>query len=135
MLNIVDVVAADRNLAVVGKGMKAVGLDEVLRQEGPFTVFAPTDLAFAKLANGEWPELLKSENKVKLTQFMNNYVVKGKINFKDFSDGQKLVTLNGKELTVKLTNGRVAIDGAQIQGKDLAASNGVVHSLDKIVSN
>jgi uncharacterized surface protein with fasciclin (FAS1) repeats len=135
MLNIVEVVAADRNLAVVGKGMKAAGLDEVLNQEGPFTVFAPTDLAFGKLANGEWPELLKSENKVKLTQFMNNYVVKGKLNFKDFSDGQKLVTLTGKELTVKLTNGRVAIDGAQIQGKDLAASNGVVHSLDKIVSN
>jgi uncharacterized surface protein with fasciclin (FAS1) repeats len=133
MSNIVDVVAADKNLAVLGKGMKAAGLDEILSKGGPFTVFAPTDLAFSKLATGQWPDLLKPENKLKLTDMMNHHVVKGKTNFKDFKDGQKLKTVSGKELTVKVSNGSVDIDGARIQGRDMEASNGVVHSMDKLV--
>lgn len=133
MSNIVDVVAADKNLAALGKGMKAAGLEEVLSKEGPFTVFAPTDLAFGKLAPGQWSDLLKPENKTKLADIMNYHVVEGKTNFKDFRDGQKLKTVAGKELTVKVTNGAVDIDGARIQGRDMEASNGVVHSLDKLV--
>jgi uncharacterized surface protein with fasciclin (FAS1) repeats len=134
MTNIVEVVAADRNLAVLGKGVKAAGLEEVLNLAGPYTVFAPTDLAFGKLATGEWPELLKPENKVKLAGIMNHHVVKGKTNFKDLVDGQKLKTLSGKELSVKVLNGNVDIEGARIQGKDMEASNGVVHSIDKVVA-
>jgi uncharacterized surface protein with fasciclin (FAS1) repeats len=133
MSNIMDVVAADKNLAVLGKGIKAAGMEKVLSKEGPFTVFAPTDLAFGKLQTGQWPELLRAENKTKLTGIINNYVVEGKTNFKDLTDGQKLKTLGGKELAVKVRNGNVDIDGARIQGKDIEASNGVVHSLDKVV--
>lgn len=134
MSNIVDVVTADRNLGMLGKGMKAAGLEEVLRKEGPFTVFAPTDLAFGKLETGKWSDLLKPENKIKLASIMNNYVVKGKTSFKDLKDGQKLKTLGGKELAVKVNSGNVDIDGARIQGRDMEASNGVVHSLDKVAS-
>jgi uncharacterized surface protein with fasciclin (FAS1) repeats len=134
MSNIVEVVSADRNLGTLGKGMKAAGLEEVLSKEGPFTVFAPTDLAFSKLRTGEWPELLKPENKIKLAGIMNNYVVQGKTNFKDLKNGQKLKTLGGKELAVKVNNGNVDIDDARIQGRDMEASNGVVHSVDKIAS-
>lgn len=134
MLNIVDVVAADRNLEVLGKGMKAAGLEKTLSEEGPFTVFAPTDLAFGKLKTGEWPELLKPENKIKLTGMMIHHIIKGKTNFKDLTDGQKLKTIGGKELNVKVTNGAVDIDGARVQGRDMEASNGVVHSLDKVVA-
>ena len=134
MSNIVEVVAADRNLGVLGKSMKAAGLEEVLSKKGPFTIFAPTDLAFGKLEPGKWTELLKPENKIKLAGIMNNYVVEGKMNFKDLTDGQKLKTLGGKELAVKVNNGNVDIDGARIQGRDLDASNGVVHSLDRVVS-
>ena len=134
MTNIVEVVAADRNLASIGKGMKAAGLDEVLSQKGPFTVFAPTDLAFGKVESGKWTEVLKPENKVQLTSLMNDYIVEGKTNFKDFTDGQKLKTLGGKELSVKVTNGAVDIDGARIQGRDMDASNGVVHSVDRVAS-
>jgi uncharacterized surface protein with fasciclin (FAS1) repeats len=133
MSNIVDVVAADKNLAVLGKGMKAAGLEEVLSKEGPFTVFAPTDLAFGKLSPGQWPDLLKPENKTKLVDIMNHHVVAGRSNFKDFTDGQKLKTVAGKELTVRVVNGAVDIGGARIQGKDMQASNGVVHSLDTLV--
>ena len=132
MSNIVEVVAKDRNLATLGNGMKAGGLEEELMKDGPYTVFAPTDLAFSRLRTGEWPEIMKPDNKERLTTIMNNYVVKGRIHFKDFEDGQRLTTLSGKVLPVGVANGNVTIDGAQIQGRDMVASNGVVHSVDKV---
>src|ERR1044071_1337479 len=130
MSNIIDVVVADRNLATMSKSVKAAGLEIELTKNGPFTVFAPTDLAFGKLAAGEMTELLKPENKVKLTDILNYHVVVGKTNFKDFKDGQKLKSLNGKELSVKVIGSNVTINGAKLQGRDSEASNGVVHSLD-----
>ena len=133
MSNIVEVVASYRNLGVLGKSVKAAGLEEILSQPGPFTVFAPTDMAFGKLAAGELPELLKPENKTKLADFMNDHVVKGKTNFKDLVDGQVLTTVSGKELSVQVTNGEVDIEGARIQKKDMEASNGVIHSLNKLM--
>lgn len=133
MSNIVQVVAADRNLAVFGKGVKAAGVEETLSQGGPYTIFAPTDLAFGKLAAGEWPSLLKPENKIKLAGIMNHHVVRGKTNFEDLVDGQKLETVSGRELNVKIINGAVDIEGSRIQGRNMEASNGVVHSLDKVV--
>lgn len=135
MLNIIDVVLADRNLATLLKSFQAVKLETELGKPGPFTVFAPTDLAFGKLASGELTELLKPENKVKLTDILNQHVVAGKTNFKDLVDGQKLKSVNGKELNVEVKNGSVSINGARIQGRDMEASNGVVHSLDKVLSS
>ena len=134
MSNIVEIVAKDRNLATLGKGLKAGGLEEELAKEGPYTVFAPTDLAFSRLKTGQWPEMMQPDNKDQLTGIMNNYVVKGRIHFKDFENGQKLTTLTGKVLPVEVANGNVIIDGAQIQGRDMVASNGVVHSVDKVAS-
>ncbi|HET9823697.1 MAG TPA: fasciclin domain-containing protein, partial [Chitinophagaceae bacterium] len=125
MSNIVDVVVADRNLATMLRSVKAAGLETELSKTGPFTVFAPTDLAFGKLAAGEITQLLKPENKVRLADIMNYHVVEGKTNFKDLKDGQKLKTLNGKELDVKVSNGDVTISGAKVQGRDSEASNGV----------
>jgi uncharacterized surface protein with fasciclin (FAS1) repeats len=133
MSNILDVVVADRNLATMLKGVKAAGLEIELSKEGPFTVFAPTDLAFGKLSAGEMTELLKPENKVKLTDILSYHVIKGKTNYKDLKDGQKLKTINGKELDVKVIGGKVTLNGAAIQGRDVEASNGIVHSLDTVV--
>ena len=133
MLNIVEVVVADRNLATLLRSFKAAQLENELSKAGPFTIFAPTDIAFGKLASGELTELMKPENKVKLTDFLNFHVVKGKTNFKDLVDGQKLKTVNNKELTVEVKNGAVSINGAKIQGRDMEGSNGVVHSLDKVL--
>lgn len=132
MSNIVDTITADRNLVALGKGIKAAGFEEVLSKDGPFTVFAPTDIAFGKLEAGKWLELLQPHNKFRLVDFMNNYVVQGKTSFKDLTDGQKLKTLGGKELDVHVSNGNVDIDGARILGKDMDASNGVVHSVDRV---
>ena len=134
MLNIVDVVAADKNLVALSKGMKAAGLNVQLSELGPFTIFAPTDMAFGKLQTGEWPKLLKPENRVSLVKTMIQYVIKGKMYFKDLTDGQSLRTIGGKELKVSVNNYETVIDGAKIQGRDMEASNGIVHTLDRLIS-
>lgn len=134
MSNIVEVVVADKNLATMLRGVKAAGLENELSKAGPFTVFAPTDIAFGKLAQGEMTELLKPENKVKLADILNYHVVAGKTEFKDFKDGQKLKTVNGKQLDVKVSNGTVTINGSTVMGRDHQAANGVVHSLDRVIS-
>ncbi len=134
MLNIEEVVVADKNLATMLRGIKAAGLENELCKAGPFTLFAPSEMAFGKLVNGKLPELLKPENKIKLIEIINNHIVPGKTNFKDFKDGQKLITVTGKELNVKIKNGTVTINGAKVQGRDNDASNGVVHSLDTVIS-
>ncbi len=134
MSNIVDVVVADKNMATMLRGVKATWLETELNKPGPYTVFVPSEIAFGKLPAGELTELLKPENKIKLTVILNSHVVEGKKNFKDFTDGEKLKTLGGKELSVKVSNGQVTINGASIQGRDKDASNGVVHSLDAVIS-
>jgi len=133
MSNIVDVVVADKNLATLLRGVKAAGMENVLSKPGPYTVFAPSEMAFGKLAQGELTELLKPENKIKLTSILNSHVVEGKKSFKDFTNGQTLKTIGGKELDVKVSNGTVTVNGATIQGRDNEASNGVVHSLDTVI--
>lgn len=133
MPNIVDVVVADKNLTTMLRSVKAAGLETELNKTGPFTVFAPSEMAFGKLAAGELADMLKPENKIKLTDILSYHVVEGKTNFKDLKDGQKLKTINGKELDVKVSNGNITINGAKVQGRDMEASNGVVHSLDKVV--
>lgn len=134
MSTIVDVVVADKNLSTLLRGVKAAGLENELSKTGPYTVFAPSEMAFGKLAQGELTELLKPENKIKLTSLLQQHVVEGKKNFKDFTDGQKLKTISGKELDVKVSNGTVTINGAKIQGRDNDASNGVVHSMDAVIA-
>ncbi|HRG92284.1 MAG TPA: fasciclin domain-containing protein [Chitinophagaceae bacterium] len=134
MSTIVDVVVADKNLSTMLRGVKAAGLETELSKTGPFTVFAPSEMAFGKLAQGQLTDLLKPENKIELTGLLQQHVVEGKTNFKDFTDGQKLKTLSGKELLVKVINGTVTINGARIQGRDHDASNGVVHSLDAVIA-
>ena len=135
MSNITQVVNAEKNMTTLKKGIVASGLDQVLSGAGPFTVFAPSDMAFGKLETGVIESLLKPENKIKLTSLLNHHVVAGKINFKDLKDGDKLKSLAGKELLVKVKDANVSIDGAIVQNRDVASSNGVIHSLDTVLSN
>lgn len=115
------------------KSVKAAGLETELGKKGPFTVFAPTDMAFGKLAEGELKELFKPENKVKLADIINYHVVEGATHMKELKDGQKLKTLSGKQLDVKIHNGDITINGSKLQGQDHEASNGVVYSIDKVI--
>ena len=133
MSNIAQLVNVEKNMTTLKKTVLASGFDQVLSGKGPFTVFAPTDTAFGKLDKTEVENLLKPENKTKLTDLLNHHVVVGKINFKDLKDGEKLKTVNGKELKVQIKDGHASIEGAKIQDHDVEASNGVIHSLDSVM--
>jgi uncharacterized surface protein with fasciclin (FAS1) repeats len=135
MSNIAQIVNVEKNMTTLKKGVHASGLDQVLSSTGPFTVFAPTDLAFGKLDKAVLDNLLKPENKTKLTDLLNHHVVAGKINFKDLKDGEKLKTVSGKELLVHVKDGHATIGGAKIQSHDVQATNGIIHSLDAVVMN
>src|SRR5450631_4850429 len=134
MSNIAQLVNVEKNMTTLKKSVHAAGLDQVLSGKGPFTVFAPTDIAFGKLDKGILDNLLKPENKTKLADLLNHHVVAGKIEFKDLKDGEKLKTVNGKELKVHVKDGHVDIDGAKIQSHDVQTSNGIIHSLDTVVT-
>lgn len=133
MSNITQVVNTDKNMTTLKKGVIASGLNQILSSSGPFTLFAPSDLAFGKLDKTVLENLLKPENKAKLTDVLNYHVVSGKINFKDLKDGEKLKAVNGKELLVHVKDGKVSIEGAAIQNRDVKTSNGVIHSLDTVM--
>jgi uncharacterized surface protein with fasciclin (FAS1) repeats len=133
MSNITQLVNVEKNMTTLKKSVHASGLDQVLSGKGPYTVFAPTDIAFAKLDKGILDNLLKPENKTKLTDLLNHHVVEGKINFKDLKDGEKLKTVNGKQLTVHVKDGHTTVDGAVIQGHDVQATNGIIHSLETVM--
>jgi uncharacterized surface protein with fasciclin (FAS1) repeats len=133
MSNVFQVVGADHNLATMSKGVKAAGMEAALSKEGPFTVFAPTDTAFNRLSPGELAELLKPEYKAKLTGILHNHVVEGKKELKDFKDGDHMRSLGGKQLTVKVVDGEVSVNGSKIKGRDHQASNGIVHSMDQVI--
>jgi uncharacterized surface protein with fasciclin (FAS1) repeats len=133
MSNITQVVNVDKNMTILKKGVIASGLNKILSGTGPFTVFAPSDMAFEKLEKGVLNELLKPENKARLVDVLNYHVVSGKINFKDLKDGEKLKTFNGKELHIQVIDGNVSVEGATIQNRDVQTSNGVIHSLDSVM--
>jgi uncharacterized surface protein with fasciclin (FAS1) repeats len=134
MSNITQVVRTDKNMTTLKKTIIATNLDQVLSSTGPYTFFAPSDLAFAKLEPNTVQELLKPENCEKLSDLLNMHLVEGKINFKDLEDGQTLKSINGKELTVKVKNGTVNIDNAVIQHSDVRTSNGVIHCVDTVLN-
>jgi uncharacterized surface protein with fasciclin (FAS1) repeats len=133
MSNITQLVNVEKNMTTLKKSVHASGLDQVLSSKGPYTVFAPTDIAFGKLDKGVLDNLLKPENKTKLTDLLNHHVVEGKINFKDLKDGEKLKAVNGKELLVHVKDGHITVDGAKIQGHDVQATNGIIHSLETVM--
>ena len=112
--------------------VKAAGLVETLSGPGPFTIFAPTNAAFAKLPAGTVEDLLKPENKAKLVAVLTYHVVSGKVLAADVKPG-KVKTVNGKEATIAITNGAPTIDGAKIVATDLVGSNGVVHVIDTVI--
>jgi uncharacterized surface protein with fasciclin (FAS1) repeats len=133
MSNIAQLVNVEKDMTTLKKSVHASGLNQVLSGNGPFTVFAPTDIAFGKLDKGIMEKLLKPENKTKLTDLLNRHVVSGKINFKDLKDGEKLKTVNGKELLVHVKDGFTSVDGAKILAHDVQASNGVIHSVETVM--
>ena len=133
MKNMAQVVGTDNYLSTLNRGIIAAGLVEQLNGDGPFTIFAPSDVAFGKLSKDFFDNLEKPENKADLADLLNHHIIAGKINFSELKNGQKLNTVNGKELNVTVKNRRVSINGASVLAKDIEGSNGVLHSLDKVI--
>lgn len=131
--NVVETAIASPDHTTLIAAVKAAGLVETLSGAGPFTVFAPTNAAFAKLPAGTVDGLLKPEKKADLTKILTYHVVPGSLKAADLKDGQKLKTVEGNELTVSVKDGKVMIDGANVSTADLVASNGVIHVLDAVV--
>jgi uncharacterized surface protein with fasciclin (FAS1) repeats len=127
--DIVDTAVAAGQFKTLATALQAAGLVETLKGKGPFTVFAPTDEAFAKIPKADLDALLK--DKAKLTAVLTYHVVPGKVMAKDVKAG-KVKTVQGGELTVATTGG-VTVDNAKVIKTDIAASNGVIHVIDTVV--
>ncbi len=130
--DIVDTAVAAGSFKTLVAAVKAAGLVETLKGAGPFTVFAPTDEAFAKLPAGTVETLLKPENKEKLVAILTYHVVAGKVMAADVVKITEAKTVNGKSLTVKVDGG-VMIDNAKVVKTDIACTNGVIHVIDSVV--
>jgi uncharacterized surface protein with fasciclin (FAS1) repeats len=130
--DIVAVASGADNFKTLVTAIKAAGLVETLQGAGPFTVFAPTDEAFAKLPPGTLEDLLKPENKAKLVAILTYHVLAGKVMATDVKT-MKAKTVNGQELSIKVADGKVTVDNATVVKTDIAASNGVIHVIDAVV--
>lgn len=131
--DIVDTAAGAGQFKTLVAAVKAAGLVDTLKGDGPFTVFAPTDEAFAKLPDGTVDDVLKPENKDKLVAILTYHVVPGKIMSGDISGKTTEVkTVQGDTLNVDATNG-VKVDKAKVVKADIDASNGVIHVIDTVV--
>lgn len=131
---VVDIAIGSPDHSTLVAAVTAAGLVETLKGAGPFTVFAPTNAAFAALPAGTVEGLLKPEQKDALTKILTYHVVAGAVKAADLKDGQKVKTLQGEELTVSIKDGVVKINGAKVTAADLEGSNGVVHVIDAVLT-
>jgi len=127
--DIVDTAVAAGNFKTLASALTAAGLIDTLKGKGPFTVFAPTDAAFAKIPKADLDALLK--DKAKLTAVLTYHVVPGKVMAADVKAG-KVKTVQGSELTISTTGG-VMVDKAKVTTTDIVANNGVIHVIDSVI--
>lgn len=123
--------AGDFNTLVAA--VQAAGLVETLQGDGPFTVFAPTDEAFAKLPNGTVESLLKPENKEQLVAILTYHVVPGKVTSDQVVKVKEAKSVNGKNIPIAVDGGTVKVDNAKVVKADIMASNGVIHVIDTVI--
>ena len=131
--DIVDTAVGAGSFETLVTAVKAADLVDTLKGDGPFTVFAPTDDAFAKLPAGTLEELLKPENKSKLQAILTYHVVPGKVMAKDVMNIDSAKTVNGKALSIKSTYGSVMVDEAKVVKADISCKNGVIHVIDTVM--
>ena len=130
--DIVDTAAGAGDFTTLLTAAEAAGLVDTLKGDGPFTVFAPTDEAFAALPEGTVEDLLKPENKEKLASILSYHVVPGKVMSTDLTDDMEAETVQGASLTIDLDNG-VMVEDANVTSADIETSNGVIHVIDKVI--
>ena len=130
--DIVDTAVAAGDFTTLVAAVQAAGLVDTLKDEGPFTVFAPTDAAFAALPARTVETLLKPENKDQLVSILTYHVVPGAVMSSDLTEGMMAATVQGANVTFTLDGG-AKINDANITKADIAASNGVIHVIDKVI--
>lgn len=131
--DIVDTAVGAGSFKTLVAAVKAAGLVETLKGKGPFTVFAPTDEAFAKLPEGTVESLLKPENKKKLVAILTYHVVAGKVTAKDVVKLTEAKTVQGSTVKIAVKEGKVSVDGANVVKTDIETSNGVIHVIDSVI--
>jgi len=131
--SIVETAIAAGSFETLVAAVKAAGLVDVLQGEGPFTVFAPTDEAFAKLPEGTIAELLKPENKEKLQAILTYHVIAGEVNSSQVVGMQKAKTVQGQDVAINVNDGTVMIDNARVTAVDIEANNGIIHVIDSVI--
>lgn len=130
--DIVETALAARNFSTLAAALGAAGLVETLKGEGPFTVFAPTDAAFAKVPQQTLDDLLQPENKNKLAAVLNYHVVPGKVSSHEVIAMSSATTLQGQKLNISKQDG-VKINDATVIVTDIGATNGVIHVIDSVL--
>lgn len=133
MHDIVDTAVAAGSFKTLVAAVGAAGLVETLKGDGPFTVFAPTDEAFAKLPAGTCESLLLPENKAKLVEILTHHVVAGKVTAADVCKLTTATTVAGKQVAIAADNGTVKIDDATVVTADVHCTNGVIHIVDSVI--
>jgi uncharacterized surface protein with fasciclin (FAS1) repeats len=130
---IVENAAANEDFSTLVAAVKAADLVETLSGKGPFTVFAPTNAAFAKLPEATLADLLKPENKAKLAGILTYHVVAGKVMAKDVVELKSAKTVQGSKVKIKVKDGTVMVGGAKVVKTDIACKNGVIHVIDAVI--
>ena len=131
--DIVDTAVSAGNFNTLAAALKAAGLVDTLKGKGPFTVFAPTDEAFAKLPAGTLDDLLKPENKAKLVSILTYHVVPGTVDSAQVTKMSSAKTVQGQSVTISATGAGVSIDNAKVVTADIRASNGIIHVIDSVI--
>ena len=131
--DIVDTAVANGSFNTLAAALKAAGLVDTLKGKGPFTVFAPTDAAFAKLPAGTVDTLLKPENREKLRRILTFHVVAGKVGSTQVVKMTSAKTVSGDMVRISTKDGTVMVDNAKVVTPDVAASNGVIHVIDTVI--
>ncbi|MFT7619931.1 MAG: putative surface protein with fasciclin (FAS1) repeats [Planctomycetota bacterium] len=131
-VTIVDAVVGDERFSILAKAVTAAGLVETLQQDGPFTVFAPSNEAFAKLPEGTLDELLKPESKAQLSAILTYHVIAAKLMANDI-ESSNVETVNGLKATVRVTAAETRIDNARVVETDIVVANGLIHVIDEVL--
>lgn len=132
--DIVDTAVAAGSFNTLAAALKAAGLVDTLKGDGPFTVFAPTDEAFAKLPEGTVESLLKPENKDKLTAILTYHVIVGKVYANQVVELSSATTVEGSDIAIEVKNGQVVLDSnSTVTKTDIKTSNGVIHVIDQVL--
>ncbi|CCM75110.1 fasciclin domain-containing protein [Rhizobium mesoamericanum] len=131
--DVVDTALEAGQFKTLCAALEAAGLAATLKGTGPFTIFAPTDEAFAKLPSGTVENLLKPENKQKLTEILTYHVIAGKLMAADVAGIDEAKSVNGKLIDIEVDGSTVKVNDAAVTADDIAASNGVIHVIDKVI--